>query len=106
KALAQFEKVEKFPVRAGHGPHALRLGAREVHVWTEPEEGKDRENDRFTFQLAAPATVTISLDEEMQGHLARAGEAAAPLFVPPGRDWTGPLAAGDYTLSVECSRRN
>ncbi len=105
KALALFEKVEKDPVRKGHGPLALRLGAREVHVWTEPEEGQERVPDRFTFHLAAPATVTVSLDEEMQGRLERAGDAAST-FVPPGRDWTGELAAGDYTLAVECSRRN
>ncbi|MEO8505058.1 MAG: hypothetical protein ABI609_14255 [Acidobacteriota bacterium] len=110
KALARFAVVETPIVGTGHGPQALRPGIAVAHVWQEPQAGAERESDVYTFHLAAPATLSVLIDGEMQGQLRRQAEGTAPVgtpqLVPPGRGFKGALLAGDYQLAVECSRRN
>lgn len=98
------------PVRfAGHGPHPLALEATVGHTWTEPVADAERTPDRWEFELSAPATLRVTLTGEMQGEIRRRADTpdAEPLArIQPGRDWSGRLPAGAYTLAAVCSRRN
>lgn len=96
---------EPGPLRfRGHGPHALPLGRRGEAVWMEPAEGAERVPDRFAFALPAPADVNVSLTAGMEGRLVRAG--AAPVEVPVGVGFRGPLPAGSWVLEAAAGRRD
>ncbi|MEO8198284.1 MAG: hypothetical protein ABI689_16315, partial [Thermoanaerobaculia bacterium] len=102
--------MEKASVElAGHGPHLLALGSEASNLWLEPEEGAPREPDLWRFTLPATTGVTITLSDEMLGQI-RALPAGGALpdggLVPPGRSFHGELAAGEYELAAESSRRN
>ena len=88
----------------GHGPHVLPLGGKADALWTEPAEGAERIPDRFGFTLAAPADVNVALTAGMEGRIVRAG--AAPVDVPAGAGFHGPLEAGAYVLEATAARRD
>ncbi len=107
KSLALIETESTAAVAKGHAPVDLELGEEAAHVWLESPADQTRQPDVYRFRLAATAHVAVKIDNEMQGSLQQKGGAAgAAIFVPPGRGWSGELEPGDYTLSVECSRRN
>jgi hypothetical protein len=108
RVVTQITPIATPVQRAGHGPHALRLGSRQTHLWTEPEEGKDRAPDVWQFTVTAPVTAALELTGEMQGDLLRLeGETETEVAtVPPGAGWRGALGMGRYRLKVVCSRTN
>ena len=112
RAVTLLHREAEPEVLEGHGPHALRLGQSAEQVWREPavKPGEapsgDRPPDIWTFELPAPATVTIGLDQEMEGDLLPAGATAPLAHVPPGRSLNRELPAGSYRVAVVCSRRN
>ena len=75
RAVTRLARAVEAARRAGHGPHALALGAAVEHVWTEPEAGGERAPDRWLFSLPAPANVTATLSAEMAGEIVRLGPA-------------------------------
>jgi hypothetical protein len=102
-------RIDREPVQvetSGHGPHPLVLSRRASHVWREPaNDGDERTPDRWTFTLPAPATVSLSLSDEMAGELLdSAGERVGRLL--PGNPFSGSLDAGAYTLELRGARRN
>ena len=117
RALLLLERRPE-PLRLeGHGPHELPLERAVEHVWIEsaegaaPPESAERAPDRWVFEVPAEVQATVALTDEMEGrivHLAEggAGEAGEVGAVPPGRSWSGPLAAGRYELQARCFRRN
>ena len=107
RVVTVIEPIGRPRPREGHGPHDLRLDRAVDHVWLEPEEGAPRRPDVWRLTLPADAEVSVELTGEMEGRLlAEADAAAAPVVVPPGRGWRGPLAKGAYRLETVCSRRN
>ena len=109
RRVTLLERVADPPRFEGHGPHPLALDATIGHTWLEPAEGAERTPDRWEFALPAPATLHVTLTGEMQGEIRRRADApgAEPVArIQPGRDWSGHLSAGAYTLAAVCSRRN
>jgi hypothetical protein len=111
RRVTLLERVADPPRFEGHGPHPLELDRPIEHVWLEPaaDSGAERPPDRWEFALPAPATLQVALSGEMQGEIRRRDDppGAAPVaLVPPGRAWSGPIAAGAYALEARCSRRN
>ena len=90
---------------AGHGPHALPFEARQQATWREPD-GKDRprEPDAWTFSLAGPGEVTLTLDDGMVGTLH--GQGKTEQLARIVGSWTGTLDAGDYQLDATSLGRN
>ncbi len=82
----------------GHGPFTVAFGQDMQNRWLEPATGQPRTPDRWDFSLPAPAMVTISIDDGIRAELH--GAAGGPPLAVTGNDWTGPLAAGDYTINA------
>jgi hypothetical protein len=110
RALTLLGKKKEPLHLAGHGPHELPLSEAMEHVWREPAaaDAAERPPDLWRFTLPAPAHVTIRLDEEMEGTLARLEPRPEPGIgqIPPGRSFTAELTAGRYEIAARCSRRN
>jgi hypothetical protein len=109
RRLTLLEKVEPPIEYEGHGPHQLPLATTVRHRWYEPEEdGAPRQPDLWAFELPGATEVSIRLTAEMHGHLIRRSDGGdqEAAYVPPMRDWQGPLEAGSYRFEVECVRRN
>ncbi len=106
RVVAQLEPILQPRAYQGHGPHRISLG-RTVHaVWMEPGAGQERVPDVWEFTLPAPSLVAIQLTGEMQGTLTAPRPGSPTVFVPPGRGWQGPLAAGVYRLETVSTRIN
>lgn len=101
RRLTLLERVEGAVVRDGHGPHALALGERVTHTWWESEE---RTPDTWSFDLPAPARVTVTATAGMHGVLRRGDEEVARLYA--GEALTEELPAGAYRLELLSSRRD
>ena len=89
----------------GHGPHDLPFEASQHATWREPD-GKDhpRDPDVWTFSLAGPGEVTLTLGDGMVAELRRTG--AADRVARIVGKWTGTLPAGDYQLDATSLGRN
>ena len=75
----------------------------------EPENGKERQPDRWRFDLPAQADVNIELTGEMQGELMRVNPdktTSKVAFIPPARGWKGNLPAGTYSIDAVAMRVN
>ncbi len=109
RSLTLLERVPE-PLRfAGHGPNPLPLGREVEHVWFEPEKGGERAPDLWDLDVPADVDAAVSLTGEMQADLLRGkpdGSYEKSAFVPPGRGWTGTLAAGRWRIAAVCSRVN
>jgi hypothetical protein len=91
----------------GKGPHALALNEKVENRWREPQSGAGRARDVYALSVPAPLDGTVRFSEAtMQAHLVKLGGGAPEVLVPPGKGWSGPLAAGEYRLEVECGRLN
>jgi hypothetical protein len=120
RAVTVLSRRREKPRFDGHGPHPLPLDVAVEHLWREPDppaaaahaadgSGAERPPDLWGFELPAAATVTITLDAEMEGTLTRLDAAGGPGElgrVPPGGKLSLELAAGRYQLAALCSRRN
>lgn len=81
---------------AGHGPHPITLDAPVDHRWQEPLGEESRGPDLWTFSLAAPADLSVTLSDGMHGQLFRDNVLQDELS-----GWVEP---GDYQLAVRSSR--
>ncbi len=90
---------------SGHGPHVLPFEAPQHATWREPD-GKDqpRDPDRWTFSLAGPSQVSLTLGDGMTADLHRTNTADRVARIV-GK-WTGRLEAGDYQLDTASLGRN
>ncbi len=105
QVVARLTAVTKPAEITGHGPHALPFEQPQTATWREPD-GRDqpRTPDTWTFSLAGPAAVTVTLGDGMAGELSRAGTADKPTRVVGS--WTGTLEAGSYQLAATSLGRN
>ncbi len=89
----------------GHGPHPLPFEAPQHATWREPEaSNQPRTPDAWTFTLAGPAKVTLSVGDGMAGELHRDG-VNSPVAHIVGHD-TRELTAGAYRLDATSLGRN
>lgn len=104
--------IEQTPVTKhfkGHGPHRLALATTVDHTWQEPKSGKEREADKWSFDMPATADVEIELTSEMQGDVVRINNDKTTshiAIIPPARGWKGSLPAGAYRIDVMATRVN
>ncbi len=105
QVVARLTAITKPVEITGHGPHALPFEQVQTATWREPD-GRDqpRSPDIWTFSLAGPAEVTLTLADGMAGELRRDGSDATVAKVVT--TWTGTLEAGDYRLLARSLGRN
>lgn len=91
----------------GRGPHPLPFGERQAATWREPPGRADvRAPDVWTFSLAGPAEVSLSIADGMVGELwPQAGRGERPLARVTKR-WSGRLEAGAYRVEASSLGRN
>ena len=95
----------------GHGSHALPFGSAQSLEWREPPGRDDpRTPDTWTFALAGPAKVTMSLDGDGMAASLQADPAnpGAPLLgrLLAGTPLTVELPAGHYRVAASALGRN
>jgi hypothetical protein len=105
QVVARLSAITNPPEITGHGPHKLPFETPQSATWREPD-GRDqpRTADSWTFELAGPAIVTLTLGDGMVADLRRDGD-AAPLARILGR-YVGPLTAGRYRVDATSLGRN
>jgi hypothetical protein len=92
---------------SGHGPHPLPFDTETSFQWREPPgAGEERVPDRWTFALAGPSDVTLSLTEGMAGELLREGEPQAIGRIVGKQGFSGRLGPGRYVLQARAQGRN
>ena len=103
--VARLAAIAKPVAITGHGPHALPFEAPQSATWREPDAGgQTRTPDTWTFSLAGPAEVTLTIADGMVGELHRAGEDGTVAKIVTS--WTGQLEAGDYQVLATSLGRN
>ncbi len=111
RVVARLRRIEPPVALTGHGPHVLPFDAAQSLVWREPPGRDDpRTPDTWTFALAGPAKVTMSIDGDGMAAALQA-EAADPAAPPLGRlrartPLTVDLAAGRYRVIASSLGRN
>ncbi len=104
-AVARLTAITKPVATVGHGPHPLGPSSTETATWREPDgRGQPRTPDTWTFSVAGPTDVTITLSDGMTGDLRREGSPDVIARVTPS--WQGSLDAGDYVLDAISLGRN
>jgi uncharacterized protein len=111
RAVARLRRIEQPVALTGHGPHSLKFDAPQSLEWREPPSRDDpRVPDVWTFALAGPAKVTLSIDGDgmaasLQAETADAG--AAPLGrLLAGGNLVIDLPAGSYRVAANSLGRN
>lgn len=111
QVVARLRRIEPPVVLSGHGPHDLPFDAPQALEWREPPGRDDpRAPDLWTFALAGPAKVTLSITGD--GMAAALRTASADVSAPPllrllaGTPQTIDLAAGDYQVAASSLGRN
>jgi hypothetical protein len=108
RVLTRLDRLSEPVSYSGHGPHRIALDTPVEHTWIEPDKGAARTPDQWEFVLPAAADVTISLDNEMQAQVLKAGDPKRSVLanVGPQHAWLGPLPAGRYVVQAVNSRSN
>lgn len=108
RVVAVAEPVLPAPRLEGHGPHPLPWERIVAHTWREPAPGAERVPDRWSFTLPAPATLTLTVEGELEGVLSRSeGDSwVEHTALPSGRGFSGPLPAGDWQVALQHARRS
>jgi len=111
RVVARLRRIESPVVLTGHGPHALAFDAAQSLEWREPPARDDpRIPDTWTFILAGPAKVTMSIAGDGMAASLQSG-AADPGAPPLGRLLAGSplisdLPAGQYRVAASALGRN
>jgi uncharacterized protein len=111
RVVARLRQVVRPVALTGHGPHPLPFDAPQSLEWREPPGRDDaRTPDTWTFALAGPANVSLTVTGDGMGAtlVAATADAAAP---PLGRLIAGTpfkiaLPAGDYRAEARSLGRN
>ncbi|HVY15506.1 MAG TPA: hypothetical protein VHB27_09765, partial [Rhodopila sp.] len=109
RVVARLRRIETPVALTGHGPHPLPFEATQALQWREPAaRGDPRDPDVWTFSLAGPAKVTLTLTGDgMTAALQADPPSAAPLarFVA-GQPLAIDLPAGQYRVLASALGRN
>lgn len=111
RVVARLQPIVKPVALTGHGPHLLPFDSPQSLEWREPaNRDAQRLPDVWTFTLAGPATVALSIDGDgMEAELqAEPADASKP---PLGRLIAGTplkltLPAGQYRVAARALGRN
>jgi uncharacterized protein len=107
RTVARLRKLELPVALAGHGPHPLPFEAPQSLEWREPAGRDDpRTPDLWTFALAGPAKVTLTLTGEGMAASLLADQAAPLARVIAGTKLSLDLAAGHYRVAASSLGRN
>jgi len=108
RVVTLFEAIPEVVERKGHGPFRVALNQTLKHRWREPDSGRARTPDVWTFEVPAPLEMTITLDHDMQGviQLVTGDTRKAVANVSTSEAWTGKLEPGKYQLSLTNLRHN
>jgi uncharacterized protein len=111
RVVARLRKIEPPVALSGHGPHALPFDAPRSLEWREPPGRDDpRAPDVWTFALAGPAKVMLSIAGD--GMAASLRSASADAESPPlgrllaGTPLVAELPAGTYQVAASSLGRN
>lgn len=100
------KKVEE-KATEGHGPHPLAFDRTQAHEWREPASKEaPRDPDRWVFELAGEANVTLDLSDGMAGDLFREGTAEPVARIAYKAGYSGKLEPGKYRLDARSLGRN
>ena len=111
RVVARLRRLEPAEVLAGHGPHVLPFDAPQSLEWREPPGRDDpRTPDVWSFALAGPAKVTLSISGDgmaaaLQAATADPG-APPPLRLLAGTPQTVDLPAGAWQVAASSLGRN
>ena len=110
RVVARLRPIEKPVALSGHGPHPLPFDQPQSLEWREPANANDaRPPDVWTFALAGPATVTLSVDGDgMEAQLGAEPDAGKPLLgrLIAGTPMQLTLEAGQYRVAARSLGRN
>ena len=107
RVVTLLSRIEQADERKGHGPFAMDLNQnRYQHVWFEPAEGENRQPDSWTFELPAPAETRLSLSQGMEATLIALNSKTPALKFNSSKPFKQTLAAGQYRIEVQASRKN
>jgi hypothetical protein len=108
RVVARLRPVPKPVALTGHGPHPLPFDAAQSLQWREPPARDDpRAPDLWTFALAGPASVTLTLDGDGMGAALEAeGSDAALGRVVAGTPLKLDLQQGKYRVAASALGRN
>jgi uncharacterized protein len=111
RVVARLRRIEPPVELSGHGPHVLPFDRPQALEWREPPaRGGPRAPDIWTFALAGPAHVALSLDGD--GMTATLQSDAADQSAPPigrllaGTKFVTELPAGRYRVAALSLGRN
>ena len=107
RVVTLLSRIEQAEERKGHGPFAMDLNQdRYQHVWLEPAEGESRKPDSWTFDLPAAAETRLSLSQGMEATLIALNSDAPAREFDSLKPFNETLAAGQYRIEVQASRKN
>ncbi len=111
RVVARLRRIEPRVALSGHGPHNLPFDAARALEWREPPGRDDpRAPDVWTFALAGPATVTLSItgDGMAAALLAATADPGAPplLRLLAGTPQTIDLPAGAWQVAASSLGRD
>jgi uncharacterized protein len=111
RAVARLRKVVPPVALTGHGPHPLPFDAAQALEWREPPGRDDaRTPDTWTFALAGPANVALTVTGDGMGATLQAATAdpATPLLgrLIAGTPFKIALPAGEYRVEARSLGRN
>jgi len=106
RVVARLALVTPEPRREGHGPFPLAFGTTANFTWREPAGRDDpRAPDVWTFALAGPAEVKLTIGDGMVANL-RGPDSTTVARLTNSAPFSGSLPAGAYRVEATSLGRN
>jgi hypothetical protein len=107
RVVTLLERVPEPVEYEGHGPFALDLNRRSYrHTWMEPAEGEARHPDVWTFELPAPAEISLRLSDGMEATVSSLDAGFDAQTFSDSRPLSQTLPAGRYRVEARARRSN
>ena len=105
RVVARLTAAPPVESREGHGPHPLPFDAEQTHQWREPAADAPRAPDVWTFALAGPAQVDLTITEGMIAELVRGDDDRVGKVIAT-RPFKATLGAGLYRVEARALSRD